>query len=233
MSLRFGAIASLLMLGMPLSATAAGVLFIDENMANGAAAFDSFFLSIDDSDGNLSIDVQDGAPGNPGDGIEVLHFHDPVAAPDGNPGGYSIQSVHEYNLLTWDPVVDGAIQSVSFSIDIESGSEILDVYFTMGQGGSGSFAGFTEPVLAGGFETIAVPGLTSADFGGIDFAGGGPIRFGFGMITQSMGNLTDEFDGDQFAANFDNFQVTVTAVPLPASAWLLALPLLSLARRRG
>lgn len=221
---------------LPVAANAAGILIIDEDMSSGPGAFDSFALSEDDTDGNLSIDVL-GSPagGNPGDRLEVIHFYDPVDSPDGNPDGYDIQSIHDYQLFSWDPLVDGEILSVSFSIDIETGSNIDLVGFTMAQGSGGSIGGFVVPSLAGGWETISANDLTALDFGSVDFAGTGPITFGFSVSTFAFGSGEDFFDGDQFAANFDNFRVTLTPVPVPGAALLLLSGLAGLAgfRRRA
>lgn len=218
----------------PVVAGAAGIPVVNEGMAAGPAAFQSFFLSPDDSDGNLSIDVLGmDAGGNPGEFLQILHFHDPVEEPEGNPDGYSIQSIHDYQLFSWDPLVDGEVVSVSFSIDIES-SVPLGVGFSVAQGNGGSLAGFQFIGSTDGWQKISSGPLSTAEFGGIDFAGGEPLRFGFSVITSSDGFGEVAFFGEQFAANLDNFQVSVAVVPVPAAAWLLlsSLGVLGLVARR-
>lgn len=208
---------------LPVVGQSAEIQVFSDDMSGGAAAYDSSFLSFDDSDGNLSIEVLDSPfSGNPDDRLEVLHFHDPVDAPEGNPDGYDIQSFHTYTLVSWDPSIDGEIVDVSFSIDVEHASGNLTLFFEMAQGGGGSFAGFTDIASTSGYETVSVSNLGPADFGGIDFAGGGPITFGFGMLSYSFGFGDTEFFGEQFAASFDNFEVTVQVVPLPGALWLFA-----------
>ena len=219
---------------LPLAAGAAGIPVINEGMAAGAAGFDSFFISPNDDAGNLSIDVLGSASGgNPGARLEILHFHGPVDEPDGNPDGYSIQSVHSYQLFSWDPLVDGEILSISFSIDVESNSP-LGIGFAIAQGGGGSLAGFQFIGATTGWQTLGSGPLDAGAFGGVDFASGTPLRFGFSMITSSNAFGETEFAGEQFAANFDNFRVSVTVVPVPAAFWLMlsALGALGLARHR-
>ena len=79
---------------------------------------------------------------------------------------------------------------------------------------------------------MSADNLTNDDFSAVDFLTGGPITFGFGMVTQSFGTGGDMFDGEQFDANFDNFRVEIHLVPVPAAWILLASALLPLVRRR-
>ena len=216
------------------TAHAAPMTIISEDMSSGAAAFSTFLLSLDETDGNLSFNENGLATGgNPDDRLAVEHIYDAVASPDGNPDGYDIQTWHSYQLFTWNPLVDGVIQSLGFSIDVQSAVPI-DVGFTVDQGGGGSAAGFTSLGATTGYETITA-NLTGVDFGFIDFVAGDPLTFGFTVSSIADGSSTDDFPAVTLAFDFDNFIVSVDAtpaLPLPAPVWLLAAGLLGLGWRR-
>lgn len=204
-----------------------GTEVVNEDMSNAdppSAAFDTFFFSTDDSDGNLFVEATyDSSGGNPNDRLIIDHFHDPVPAPDGNPFGYEIQSVHVYTLFSYTPSVDGPIESISFTIDVENSGPDMELFFTVSDSFGGSIAGFQTLPATAGFETLSVVDLTNAEFPSRDFAGSEPLFFGFGFISVSFNDGDDDFEGEQFSVAFDNFRVSIQAIPEPAGAGFAVL----------
>ncbi len=206
-------------------ARAATLTVVNEHMAAGPAAFESFFLSSDDSDGNLAVRL---GPAAAGTQLRITHAHGPV--PAASPAGYDIQSVHLHR-QAWSGAPP---QRLSFALDVVSLSADVVVFFVVGQAGEGVFAGFRPLSAAAGPVTLVAPGLTPADFPGIDWHSG-PLRLGFGLLSLSGGDGPADFPGAVFDTVVDNFSVTMTAVPLPSAGYLAAPALAWLAgplRRR-
>ncbi len=139
----------------------------------------------------------------------------------GGPG--SIISGHIFGSDDYNPAVDGALASVSFSYDanvFDAGdSNAVAFGALLLQGGSYYRAGFSV-VFPGGWQTLSFSNLSSSDFslilgpGGAlpDFsASGSAIQFGFWASNGTgIGQRTSTYSG------IDNWQVTtVSAQPPP------------------
>ena len=147
--------------------------------------------------------------------------------------GDAEQTFNVYTNLTWTPSVDGAIAALSFSIDVRTVQFDLlfsEVGFSVSDSGGGTIAGFTPLPNTGGWTTISVTNLTALDFGGRDFAGTLPLRFGFSLIGPTPTSNT----AATASIDLDNFKVSVTTVPEPGSVALIgvgAVLLVGLRRR--
>lgn len=136
----------------------------------------------------------------------------------------------------YEPAIQGAIESVSFSIDFRrvqtTGTAGQFVQAALKQGteiyaAAGAFTGDAED-----WTTYSVVGLTAATFvplfGGQDrpdfSANGLPIRFGF--LTRHTGGADQSFT----AVDYDNFLVRV--IPAPGLAAFVAAGGVLVARRR-
>lgn len=166
--------------------------------------------------------------GNPDENLEVYHSHELARDGSGNPPGGDgttlVQSFVNDQSVAYNPSLDGAIGSISFSLDILltdalGAAHFEEVFFNVQDSNGGNSAGFTSISPAPGWQTITVTGLTNADFSSRDFAGVLDLNFGFGF--QSAGDVTP---GDELISlHVDNFRVDVTPVPEPGTALLLAL----------
>ncbi len=149
----------------------------------------------------------------------------------------SIQSFYEEQLVSYNPSVSGAFDSITFSIDIRNpdvgnqGSVMGSVFFIVHEiGVGGSAGGFTNIPVDPGYLTISVT-LNQSDFSARDFAGTGDLNFGFGF--SGFGDLFDDpFTTDTVNLSVDNFVVSVTPVPEPTLAILLGSVALITLRRR-
>ena len=224
-----------LLFALPVTASAVDVPVFSEDMSSTETAFDeSIFNTAGDPDGNLFPMVSHNSTGgNPDDNLTIDHFYDPVDDPTvADIEDYSFTSFYVYNLFTWDPSTDGDIVDVSFSLDVENGGEDIELFFIVDSATGAVADGFQFVSSTSGFETFTAPDLT---FFGADLNDDGPVQFGFAISTfvfDVRDNDTDPYDGDQFSVNVDNFAVTVTAVPEPASLAIFAIGGLCFTRRR-
>jgi hypothetical protein len=161
---------------------------------------------------------------------------------DNSVGGFStVWGLSRYgtNQATrYEPVNQGAILSVDFSIDhrFVSGTAEDGQIIRLGakQGSYVYAAGFAVTGTSGNWGSTSFLGMTAADFvalnGGapIDFsATADPIRFGF-----VVGNASSGANGATAIVDYDNFFVRVVPVPSPGAAGCLLGGLGLLARRR-
>lgn len=123
----------------------------------------------------------------------------------------------------YDPAVDGAIQSISFTIDHRQVSGLGTTVIPAAKQGSFVYIAQAFSAAPGGsWQTLSITSLSASDFvrwdapGTIDFsATAEPIRFGF----VSSASATDASPA-QMVTDFDNFQV-VARVPTPGTALAL------------
>jgi hypothetical protein len=150
-------------------------------------------------------------------------------------GNTQLSSIFENNSVFYNPAAQGAIGSISFSLDarVSNGvalGEFQSVRFTIFQGDT-SVTFFTPSLgLSDGWQNFSVTGLTQEDYGDqINLSGSTNLRFGFGFLSRF-----DTTPGEQtFAIDADNFRVSITAVPEPSSL-LCLIPVMGFiaARRR-
>lgn len=173
--------------------------------------------------------------GNPGQARSVTNT-------TGTGPDQTIFGLHRYgttNATRYEPVNQGAIASVDFSIDFA---------FRSGVGGQGHglalgakqgtviyAAAATVTGSSTGWNTYSVTGLTATDFtavfgsGSINFSvGGAPIRFGFITSNSNGSGGTSYFN----EIAYDNFLVRINQVPAPTWTGLTLMAATGLARRK-
>lgn len=184
--------------------------------------------------GGTVVASQLSSGGNPGQARRVTNT-------TGSGPNNTIYGLHRYgttNATRYEPVNQGAIASVDFSIDF---------VFLSGVGGQGQglslgakqgtvvfAAGSTVTGSSTAWTSYSVTGLTAADFtavsgsGSINFsATGAPIRFGF-ITSNSNGGTTSYFN----EIAYDNFHVRIVQVPGPSWIALSCGTLMVSVRRR-
>lgn len=170
---------------------------------------------------------------------------------------YAYLAGYLYAAFTYSPGVSGAVATLDVSIDRAGDFRADDVpvpgltltgrpmVFQDGK----YFMAVSAPVVPTGMptlDTIAMPGLTAADFSLVDFStgvldgsshpdfAGSAMQFGFAMRALLTGRSpTEVVQIDTYA---DNFRLQVNpalAVPEPASWALLVVALLALGARGG
>lgn len=156
----------------------------------------------------------------------------------GSPGAYrSIQitysgtgdvlSAHLCRGFTYTPAISGAIGSIDWSASLRGDIDIPNAQFgyALIVEQSGSYYQWWQHSVGGAdWIRVADTGLTASDFypvgdpsgsGRPDFSGSAqPLEFGFLLAKQDSGPIT-------LSTGFDNFQVTVAAVPEPAAYTLV------------
>ncbi len=161
------------------------------------------------------------------------------------------------NLFTYDPGTEGAISSITASVDKDltitlttTGSFGNTFRPVIEQDGVFYLAAIPGPGLSGGstgFNVLSQSGLTAADFFAFDFAdgegnatgfvipgsqhpnfSGDPMMFGLAQISG-----VDGFNGGVITTAYDNLSFDITPVPEPSSLLLLTglVPLLAAMRR--
>lgn len=179
------------------------------------------------------------AGGNPGGSYMVTHEHDVDRNEFGDPIGDNtwtiVQSsiVLDDSLFTYNPGTDGAISSITFSIDYQTvdpmsliSSEVIyedEMGFRYGLS-----SGFEIVQADGNWNTYQVT-LNESDFyGSLDFSKDQQLFFGFGFYSS-----TDvSFGSDTYSVLVDNFSVSVSAVPEPSSLLLVGISGFGLLARR-
>lgn len=176
-------------------------------------------------DGNFTAS-QIASGGNPNEFRQTNHS-------DLNTG----QSIAVFQILStgvYDPSVSGAIASIDFSFDLKfiggsTGTSQVGYRLALEQAGSFYFSDALSIALGPGdgapgatWDSFAFSGLTELNFallsgpGSLNFsASGDPIMFGYLTNNTAMANLV------QTSSGIDNFSVTITPVPEPASVALL------------
>lgn len=143
---------------------------------------------------------------------------------------------HIYTPAIYDPAVNGAIDSISFSFDIDIFSTVWGQGAPYGvvieQGGQYFWNGTTSALISDpGWRTVTGSGLTQYNFydpvmweQGIverpDFSeNGAPIQFGY--ITEQRGDNTTLYATT--TSGIDNWTISVTSTPIPEPATMLLL----------
>lgn len=138
---------------------------------------------------------------------------------DGNPTnpGYSVSTF--YGAATYNPAIDGAIDSIAWSYDWRRGGVAFSSFLSPAilQGGTIYPASATKQTTFYSWVSESRT-LTAADFPGADFtSAGSPIDFGYlwnaGTFTGVMNLGVDNL----------NISVTATAVPEPGTAALFGI----------
>ncbi|MGJ8697399.1 MAG: hypothetical protein ACSHYF_13870 [Verrucomicrobiaceae bacterium] len=224
-----------------VSLSSAQTLIFSDSM--DAPFYDSFSFNGSDSGSNpddLSSESQLalGTGGNPGGLLRVTHSHE-VASGPGVSGSTFVQSFFVDQTFTYTPSVDGAIDKISFSIDLKSSDPFSSVFFNVEDAttGGGSSSGFTSFTTDGDWHTVSVVDLDASNFSGRDFSGSTPLAFGFGFYSSAelVADTPTSHVSEQRVVLADNFKVTVTqVVPEPSVVLLGSLALLGgcLVRRR-
>lgn len=157
-----------------------------------------------------------------------------------NSGWFYAFSRYGTNTATrYDPVTQGAINSVDFSIQAQTISvingQVPGLAMGIKQGSLVYVQSAFQNIGGPAWNTFSSAALTPADFfcangaGTLDFsASGAAIRFGFVTINASF-SVGVETGG---VTEYDNFNATVNQVPAPAGIALLGIGGLLAARRR-
>lgn len=173
-------------------------------------------------------------------------------ASGGNPGQFR-QVVHTYNAgdifvahlntgAVYDPSVAGAIVSIDFSYDLihlnPPAGQAVAYGLVLRQNDSYYYRSPLDTIFPATWTSFGATGLTAANFlrltgsgpSNPNFsAGGGPMTFGYLSANSNTGGAP----GIVRTSGIDNWRVSVTSVPLPATAWLLATACAAVAFRRG
>lgn len=220
-------------LGLCLATLAhADVILSDGTFTSSNWALETFSAN---GTGGTVVANQLASGGNPGQARSVTNTTG--SGPDN-----TIYGLHRYgttNSTRYEPVIQGAIISVDFSIDFA---------FRSGIGGQGHglalgakqgtvifAAGATVTGSSSAWNSYSVSGLTAADFtavsgtGSINFsAAGTPIRFGF-VTSNSNGSGGASYFNE---IAYDNFNVRIVQVPAPSWAGIASFTALGVACRR-
>ncbi|MFN7022099.1 MAG: hypothetical protein ACK4WH_12335 [Phycisphaerales bacterium] len=216
--------------GLFLSGSAcADVVYSDGEFVPSTWGFETVVLGT----GGTSAAAQVGA-GNPGNARRLTNSVNAGGTVYGFSRYGTTQAVGRY-----DPSVAGAIASVDWSLEslFVSGGDAGGQAVMLGakQGAIVYAADVGQTGTGAGWVTHGAVGLTEADFqplngaAPIDFsASGAPLRFGFIVGNSGAESFTS-------VAVYDNFSVTLRAVPAPGAAGLAGVAALGLAcrRRRG
>lgn len=157
--------------------------------------------------------------------------------------GSSFYVMHRYGTTMatrYDPVTQGAIASLSFTIDYReapaAAGNTQQTVFVAAKQGQVVFIGpgINTHGAVGNFQTYSISNLTGASFSAVGTTGslnlsstGEPIRFGFATaVTNTSGVWPARVE-------YDNWSVHIVQVPAPGTAALLgACGLVSFRRRR-
>lgn len=233
-----GGLGSLLLSSSPLLGQSV-ILFDD---MDGTAYSDFFFNGFDSGnnpdDVSFSFFEEEISGGNPGAKLLITHEHDVDRDEFGDPFGGNteteLQSIFSNRNVKYNPSTQGAIQELTFSLDVRTSDPIDTLFFEIGDETGGNVAGgfsgngFLDIVSDGEWQTIILTGITQADVGSRDLSGSLPLDFGFGFT--SFADVG--FDPETYTIDVDNFQVSIVPVPEPSSALLGSLGVFLLPRRR-
>ena len=209
----------------------AGLAHADVTYTDGTFAPSSWGFEI--VGGGSSTPSQVASGGNPG---SYRQINQSVPA---NTGWFYGFSRYGTNTATrYDPVSQGAITSVDFSIDARTistvGGQVPGLAMGIKQGSLVYVQTAFANVGNSSWGFFGSFGLTPADFtcvngsGTVDFsATGGPLRFGFVTINASF---SAQPTGS--VSEYDNYNVVVHNVPAPGALMLAGVGLLAASRRR-
>lgn len=176
--------------------------------------------------------------GNPGAVFSLSHDHDVNRDEFGDPLSFPVAEIQSFfdnnSNITYNPGTQGAISTLSFSLDIKTSDPFGSIFFVVSDSMGGSVArgaggaGFLSIIPNGEWQTVTLSGVTQAEVGGRDLSGALPLDFGFGFTS-----LAEVSGGPEtYFLQADNFSVTINPVPEPSSALLLAVGLIGFVRRR-
>lgn len=219
----------LMALAMTAVPILADVVFSDTTFSNGTYTGTTYKS---DSTSTVSFG-QCATCGNPGQAMQILI---------NLPNSFDLVSLGLTNSsFTYDPLTQGAIQSISASVD-------KDVIFNQDESGGNAFhpmleqdgvfyiASIPGPDLVNntttGYDTISQTGLLATDFTAYDFTtgtsgsahpnfGGDPMTFGIAQLS-SLGSPV------QLQVDYDNLSLDVVTTPEPSYLLSLAAGLLGL-----
>ena len=167
-----------------------------------------------DLKGKLNVSI-DSVFGNPGSSLLVELVHSNIA-----PAASTLSAFVMDTPFSWDPIANGAIKDVLFSMDVFTNDPGVKAGFAIGQGSGTSviwpFPGVST-VPTGTWVHVSFDALPST-FASKNFTTGTPLTFGFSPFTFNSADptITD------YSVYFDNFKVQVDVIPEPASCalWL-------------
>lgn len=147
---------------------------------------------------------------------------------------------HAKTGAVYDPAASGAILAIAYSYDLihqdPPPGQAVAYGIALFQGGS-VYSAPLDNIFPATWTSFGASGLTAANFtlragagpATPDFsAAGAPITFGYA----SFNNNTGGAPGLVRVSGIDNWQVSVTSVPVPAAGWLLGTAVAVLAARR-
>lgn len=168
----------------------------------------------------------------------------------GNAGAYrQVNHVYDAGIIVvghaksgalYDPAATGAIVAIAYSYDLihldPPPGQAVAYGIALFQGGN-VYSTPLDNIFPATWTSFGASGLTAANFALRAGAGpatpdfsatGAPITFGYA----SFNNNTGGAPGLTRISGIDNWQVTVTTVPVPAAGWLLGTAVAALAARR-
>jgi hypothetical protein len=164
-----------------------------------------------------------GVGGNPDD------FYRAIDRPD---VGFFVAGYHLNSQFVYDPSVEGAIESVAWSIDFKNLAQGHHTALAIEQNGV-QYLALPSAILTAGaglgvWVNHSLGGFTEGNFGGPDFSqSGAPITFGF-RTANSYNPVAGDVDN---VVGYDNLEITVISaeiqeVPALATGALVALTLM-------
>lgn len=217
------------LLPIPLS----GDIVIDDDFSGGS----SYLSNSSDLTGNPdSISFASftiiSSGGNPDHYFEATHHHDVIRDGNGQPPGgdgfTSVESTFTNQSSPFTPETDGLLGKIVFEIDVRVpvGSAARELSFVLdGNSFVESFSFDDQVVPDGTWQNVELEVTPIADL-----IRGEDVFFGFGFISDA--DVT--FGAETHGVDFDNFRVTVSAVPEPNMLFAFSVVTggISLTRRR-
>lgn len=139
-----------------------------------------------------------------------------------------VQSFLHNQSVVFNPALQGAFDSVRFSMDVRTTGPFQEAFFGIADANGGNFSGFGAVNTDGNWHDYSIT-LGQSDFSSRDFAGDLDLKFGFGFLTSGI----DVSDGPiSYFVDVEHFKVVVSVIPEPGSLSVLGLGGLALIIRR-